>query len=183
MFQAVIFAFLWWAHFELTCVALTKCFLGFVREGGSTGRLWWLNWGLRCRSELPDLGALNWGTLWTQKNVQGPLTHPTANAGSLVRCLQLIGMSETPKGEVLLIFFTKVRRKFPLDCNLQMPTLYPQTLFLPALGSAESVQLHVTSQLPKAWGEDKKLSCRWLVPYSCLQSAFTAAEMMCKREQ
>ena len=160
-----------------------KVFSQFCERGREHWEAVVIKLGTQMQIGASWLGALNWGTLWTQKNVQGPLTHPAANAGSLVRCLQLIGMSETPKGEVLLIFFTKVRRKFPLDCNLQMPTLYPQTLFLPVLGSAESVQPHVTSQLPKAWGEDKKLSCRWLVPYSCLQSAFTAAEMMCKRKQ
>lgn len=35
-------------------------------------------------------------------------------------------------------------------------------------------------KLPKAGGEDKKLSCKGLVPQSCLQSDFKAAEVMCK---
>lgn len=71
--------------------------------------------------------ASNWGMPWTQQNVQGPLTHPTANTHSSVRCLQLIGMSETPKGEVLLIFFPRSKGNFHLtvtckcqDCTLKL---------------------------------------------------------------
>ena len=90
-----------------------------MREGGSTGRLRWLNWRLRCRSGLPGSEHLT-EALWTQQNIQGPLTRPTASTGPLIRCLQLTGMSETPEGEVLLIFFSTVKKKLPLDCDLQI---------------------------------------------------------------
>lgn len=73
------------------------------------------------------LGAFNRGSLWTQQNTQGALTHPTASTGSVVRYLQLIGTSETPKGEVLLIFFSRSKGNFHLivtckrqDCTLKL---------------------------------------------------------------
>lgn len=160
-----------------------KVFSQFYERGREHWEAAVIELGTQMQISASWLGALNWGALWTQQNIQGPLTHPTANMGSLVRRLRLIGMSETPKGEVLLIFFCKVKRKFPLDCNLQLPRLHPQTLFLPVLGSAESVQIHIVSWLPKAWREEKKLLCKWLVPHSCLQSIFTVAEMMSKRKQ
>lgn len=120
--------------------------------------------------------ALNWSSLWTQQNIQGSWTHPAANTGSLGRCLQLINMSETLNGEVLLVVFSKVKRKFPFNCKLQMGSLHPQTLLLPVFGSEQTVQLHVTSHHPKAPCEAKKLPCQWLSPTILLTKCFNSSK-------
>lgn len=131
---------------------------------------------------LSWLGALNWGVLWTQQNIQGPLTHPTVNTGFLVTCLQLIGTSQTPKGEVLhLLQGQKEIFHLIVTCKCQDWTLKLYSCLCWEVQRAFSYKSPLS--FPKAGCEDKKLSCKWLVPYFCLQSAFTAAEMMCKRKQ
>lgn len=127
-------------------------------------------------------GAVNWGTLWTQKNIQRPFIHPIANTGSSVRCLQLTGTSETPKGEVLLIFFStsKGNVHWIVTCQCQDCTLKLYSCLCWEVQRVFSYRPHLS--FPRH-DEDKKLPCKWLVPHTNLQSAFTAAEMMCKRRQ
>lgn len=72
------------------------------------------------------LGALNWGMLWTQRNIQGPLTHPTVmalwlDAYDWLVCLKLqrvkyfSSSSPRSKGNFHSIVTCKCQ-----DCNLKL---------------------------------------------------------------
>lgn len=138
------------------------------------GRAEVIKLGTQMQTWASWLGALSWGTLRTQQDIQGPLTHPTVKTGAWVRCLQLIGMSGTPRGKILRIFFSKVKRKFPLDCNLQMPKLHPQTI--PAsVGKCRecSATHHVSTSRDTTWGwkADLQTACAALLLAKCFHSS------------
>lgn len=111
-----------WLWISLECVLFSE----FSERGREDWEAAGNKLGVRVRS---GLGSLQWGTLRAQQNTQG-LSSSSCNHRPFGE-LPTADMSETPKGQAFLIFFTRVKN----GCNLQMPGLPPQWLYLPALGS------------------------------------------------
>lgn len=111
-----------WFWISLECVLFSE----FSERGREDWEAAGNKLGVRVRS---GLGSLQWGTLRAQQNTQG-LSSSSCNHRPFGE-LPTADMSETPKGQAFLIFFTRVKN----GCNLQMPGLPPQWLYLPALGS------------------------------------------------
>lgn len=84
--------------------------------------------GVRVTSGCPGLDHPT-GTLWAPQSTQG-LSSPSCKHRLLGRCLQWIGVWNH-KGSSLLHLPYQGQN----SCNLQMPGLHPQWLFLPVLGS------------------------------------------------